>query len=187
MATESSSTANKPVGNKPTAIKPVVSSPPRPLLDASLFDIDGRPYPLTQHAGSVVLLVNVASQCGLTPQYVGLEKLYQTYRQQGLVIIGIPANNFGAQEPGSAAEIKTFCSTTYQVTFPLMSKISVKGPDIHPLYRRLVAASGQGDVEWNFAKFIVGRNGMLAARIGPQVTPDSDEMKTAIEQALAAR
>lgn len=157
------------------------------LLDTTLNDIDGKPYALSQHAGKVVLLVNVASKCGLTPQYAGLEQLYQTYKDRGLVIIGIPANEFGAQEPGTEAEIWTFCSTKYQVTFPMMSKIVVKGQGIHPLYQQLVAASGKGEVEWNFAKFLVGRDGKLAARLHPKVAPDSDELKLAIEKALAAK
>ena len=157
------------------------------LLDATLTDIDGKPYALSQHAGKVVLLVNVASKCGLTPQYAGLEKLYQTYKDRGLVIIGIPANEFGAQEPGTEAEIKTFCSTKYQVTFPMMSKIVVKGQGIHPLYQQLVAASGKGEVEWNFAKFLIGRDGKLAARLHPKVAPDSDELKQAVEKALTAK
>lgn len=157
------------------------------LLDSTLNDIDGKPYALSQHAGKVVLLVNVASKCGLTPQYAGLEQLYQTYKDRGLVIIGIPANEFGAQEPGTEAEIWTFCSTKYQVTFPMMSKIVVKGQGIHPLYQQLVAASGKGEVEWNFAKFLVGRDGKLAARLHPKVAPDSDELKQAVEKALSAK
>ena len=156
------------------------------LLDTTLNDIDGKPYALSQHAGKVVLLVNVASKCGLTPQYAGLEQLYKANKDRGLVIIGIPANEFGAQEPGTEAEIWTFCSTKYQVTFPMMSKIVVKGQGIHPLYQQLVAASGKGEVEWNFAKFIIGRDGQLAARLHPKVTPDSAELKQAVDKALAA-
>lgn len=157
------------------------------LLDTTLTDIDGKPYALKQHAGKVVLLVNVASKCGLTPQYAGLEKLHQTYKDRGLVVIGVPANEFGGQEPGTEAEIKAFCTTKYQVTFPMMGKLVVKGPGIHPLYKQLVAASGTGDVEWNFAKFLIGRDGRLAARLHPKVTPDSDELKQAVEKALAAK
>ncbi len=157
------------------------------LLDTSLNDIDGKPYALSQHAGKVVLLVNVASKCGLTQQYAGLEQLYKANKDRGLVIIGIPANEFGAQEPGTEAEIKTFCSTKYQVTFPMMSKIVVKGQGIHPLYQQLVAASGKGEVEWNFAKFLIGRDGKLAARLHPKVAPDSDELKQAVEKALGAK
>lgn len=157
------------------------------LLDTTLNDIDGKPYALSQHAGKVVLLVNVASKCGLTPQYAGLEQLYKANKDRGLVIIGIPANEFGAQEPGTEAEIKTFCSTKYQVTFPMMSKIVVKGQGIHPLYQQLVAASAKGEVEWNFAKFLIGRDGKLAARLHPKVAPDSDELKQAVEKALSAK
>ena len=164
----------------------VMSAEPA-IPDATLKDIDGKPYALSQHAGKVVMLVNVASKCGLTPQYAGLEKLYQTYKDRGLVIIGVPANEFGGQEPGTEAEIKSFCTTKYQVTFPMMAKIVVKGAGIHPLYQQLVQLSGKGDVEWNFAKFIIGRDGKLAARLHPKVAPDSDELKAAIEQALAAK
>lgn len=157
------------------------------LLDTTLNDIDGKPYALSQHAGKVVLLVNVASKCGLTQQYAGLEQLYKTNKDRGLVIIGVPANEFGAQEPGTEAEIKTFCSTRYQVTFPMMSKLVVKGQGIHPLYQQLVAASGKGEVEWNFAKFLIGRDGKLAARLHPKVAPDSEELKQAIEKELNAK
>lgn len=157
------------------------------LLGFTLTDIDGRPYPLAQHAGKAVLLVNVASRCGLTPQYAGLEKLHQAYRERGLVVIGVPANDFGAQEPGTEAEIRSFCTLKYQVTFPMMAKVSVKGSGIAPLYRALVDQSGKGDVEWNFAKFLIGRDGRLAARLHPKVTPESDEMKQAVERALGAR
>ncbi len=153
------------------------------MLDFTLNSIDGKPAPLSQYSGKVMLLVNVASRCGLTPQYQGLEELYQKYKDKGLVILGFPANNFGAQEPGSNEEIKTFCSTNYNVTFPMYAKISVKGDDIHPLYRFLTDKSG-GDIKWNFTKFLMGKNGELIQRFEPTVTPESPEMTGAIEKAL---
>lgn len=165
-----------------------MAADPASPLDFPLTTLAGQPYALSQHKGKVVLLVNVASKCGLTPQYTALERLYQTYRDQGLVVIGIPANNFGGQEPGSAAEIQTFCSTTYNVTFPLMAKVSVKGADICPLYAWLTTKSSKpGEIEWNFAKFLIGRDGQLAARFHPKVAPDSDEVKQALVAALAAK
>lgn len=165
-----------------------MAAEPTGPLDFQLTDIDGKPYALSQHKGKVVLLVNVASKCGLTPQYTALEKLHQGYKDKGLVVIGIPANNFGGQEPGSAEEIKAFCSTKYAVTFPLMAKASVKGADICPLYAWLTTKSAKpGEVEWNFGKFLVGRDGQLAARFHPKVAPDSDEVTKAVEAALAAK
>lgn len=145
--------------------------------------IDGKPAPLSIYKGKVVLFVNVASKCGYTPQYTGLQSLYSKYKDKGLVIVGVPANNFGAQEPGSNAEIATFCSRTYNVTFPIMAKVSVKGSDITPLYQYLTASNG-GDVKWNFTKFLVGKDGKPVQRFEPGVTPDSPELAMAIEKAL---
>lgn len=156
------------------------------VLDFTLNSIDGKPAPLSQYQGKVVLIVNVASRCGYTPQYAGLEKVYEKYKDKGFVILGFPANNFGAQEPGTNEEIKTFCSSKYNVTFPMYSKISVKGADIHPLYQFLTdsqAAAG-GDIKWNFTKFLVGRDGKVIARFEPAVTPESAEVTSAIEKAL---
>jgi glutathione peroxidase len=153
------------------------------VLDFTLNSIDGTPAPLAQYSGKVMLLVNVASRCGLTPQYEGLEKLYEKYQDKGLVILGFPANNFGAQEPGTNEEIKSFCSTRYDVKFPMYAKISVKGDDIHPLYRFLTDKSG-GDIQWNFTKFLIGKDGELLQRFEPNVTPESPEMTGAIEKAL---
>ena len=137
-----------------------------------------------------MLLVNVASKCGLTPQYKALESTYEKYREKGFVVIGFPANNFMGQEPGTDAEIKQFCTTKYNVTFPLMSKISVKGDDKHPLYKFLTEGKAgedfAGDIEWNFAKFLVDRNGNVMARFGSRTTPDSPQVSEAIEKALAA-
>ena len=158
------------------------------VLDFTLNSIDGKPAPLSQYQGKVVLIVNVASRCGYTPQYEGLEKVYEKYKDKGFVILGFPANNFGGQEPGTNEEIKTFCSSKYMVTFPMYAKISVKGADIHPLYQFLTdkttnPASG-GDIKWNFTKFLVDRDGKVVARFEPAVTPDSPEVKSAIEKTL---
>jgi glutathione peroxidase len=141
--------------------------------------IDGKPAPLSAYKGKAVLFV----KCGYTPQYAGLQSLYAKYKDKGLVIVGVPANNFGGQEPGTNEEIKTFCSRTYNVTFPIMSKVSVKGSDITPLYQFLTTNNG-GDVKWNFTKFLVGKDGKPVQRFEPGVTPDSPELAQAIEKAL---
>ena len=158
------------------------------VLDFTLNSIDGKPAPLSQYQGKVVMIVNVASRCGYTPQYAGLEKIYEKYKDQGFVILGFPANNFGGQEPGTNEEIKTFCSSKYMVTFPMYSKISVKGADIHPLYQFLTDkqanAKTGGDIQWNFTKFLVGKDGKVVARFESAVTPESAEVTSAIEKAL---
>jgi glutathione peroxidase len=150
--------------------------------------IDGQPAPLGAYKGKVLLLVNVASKCGFTPQYKGLEATYEEYKDKGLVIVGFPANNFMAQEPGTNEEIKTFCTRTYNVTFPMMSKISVKGDDQADLYKYLTDKTAHpetgGDIKWNFTKFLVDRNGNIVARFEPATRPDSPEVKAAIEKAL---
>ena len=164
------------------------------LMSASLFgassvyeftmnSIDGQPLPLSNFKGKVLLIVNVASFCGFTPQYEQLEAVYEKYKDQGFVIAGFPANNFGAQEPGTNEEIKTFCSRKYNVKFPIYSKISVKGPDKAPLYQYLTETSG-GEIKWNFTKFLVDRNGKIIARFESPVKPDSPEVIAAIEKAL---
>ncbi len=153
----------------------------------TLNSIDGKPAPLADYQGKVVLLVNVASQCGYTPQYSALEAIYEKYKDQGFVILGFPANNFGAQEPGTNEEIKTFCTRKYSVTFPMYSKISVKGADQAPLYGYLTKETGAGiagDIKWNFTKFLVDRDGKVIQRFEPAVTPDSKEMTAAIEKQL---
>ncbi|HMC58002.1 MAG TPA: glutathione peroxidase [Candidatus Solibacter sp.] len=159
------------------------------VYDFTLNSIDGAATPLASFKGKVVLLVNVASKCGYTPQYAGLEKLYEAYKDKGFVIVGVPANNFGAQEPGTNEEIKTFCSRTYNVTFPMMSKVSVKGSDKTPLYQYLTDASTNpktsGEIKWNFTKFLIDKKGNIAARFESAAAPDSTDMIKAIEQTLA--
>ena len=153
----------------------------------TLNSIDGKPAPLADYKGKVILVVNVASQCGYTPQYSALEAIYEKYKDQGFVVVGFPANNFGAQEPGTNEEIKTFCTRKYSVTFPIYAKISVKAPNQAPLYTYLTKDTGpgiRGDIQWNFTKFLVDRNGNVVQRFEPAVTPDSKEMTAAIEQQL---
>ena len=153
----------------------------------TLNSIDGKPAPLADYKGKVVLMVNVASQCGYTPQYSALEAIYEKYKDQGFVILGFPANNFGAQEPGTNEEIKTFCTRKYSVTFPMYSKISVKGADQAPLYAYLTKETGPGitgEIKWNFTKFLVDRDGKVVQRFEPAVTPDSKEVTAAIEKQL---
>jgi glutathione peroxidase len=157
-------------------------------LDFKAQDIDGRAVELSQFRGKVVMIVNVASKCGLTPQYSQLESLYRKYKDAGFVILGFPANEFGGQEPGSNAEIKEFCTTSYNVSFPMFSKIVVKGEGIHPLYQFLTSpetSKCSGEIKWNFTKFLVDRSGELIARFEPRVTPDSPDVVKAIESALA--
>ena len=158
------------------------------VYDFTLNSIDGQPSPLSSFKGKVVMLVNVASKCGYTPQYSALESTYEKYKDRGLVIVGIPANNFGAQEPGTNEEIKTFCSRKYNVTFPMMAKVSVKGSDQTPLYQFLtdktLNPTTGGEIKWNFTKFIFDRDGNAIARFEPEVTPDSSQVTAAIEKAL---
>jgi glutathione peroxidase len=158
------------------------------VYEFNMNSIDGQPMPLSKFQGKVMLIVNVASKCGFTPQYEALEAVYEKYKDQGLVIVGFPANNFMAQEPGTDAEIKTFCSTKYNVKFPLYSKISVKGDDKAPLYQFLTDSNTNpktgGEIKWNFTKFLVDRNGKVIARFESPVKPDSPEITGAIEKAL---
>jgi glutathione peroxidase len=159
------------------------------VYDVPLKSLDGEPGVLAEQKGKVALLVNVASFCGLTPQYEGLEALYERFGGQGFSVIGIPCNQFGAQEPGTADEIKTFCSTSYGVQFPLTEKIDVNGDSRHPLYQQLTdTADGEGhkgDIRWNFEKFLVSRDGDVIARFSPMVEPGNDELVGSIEKALA--
>ena len=160
------------------------------VYDFTLNTIDGQTAPLAAYKGKVVLLVNVASRCGYTPQYTALESIYEKYKAQGFVIVGIPANNFGGQEPGTNAEIKTFCASKYNVTFPMMAKVSVKGDDKTPLYQFLTDKSANpkvsGEIQWNFTKFLIGADGHPVARFEPDVTPDSPQVIAAIEKELAS-
>jgi len=158
------------------------------LYDTPIAALDGTPDRLTQESGKVTLMVNVASKCGLTPQYEGLERLQEQYGGRGFAVLGFPCNQFLGQEPGSPEEIATFCSTTYGVTFPLFEKIDVKGDDRHPLYAELTKTSDgegyAGDIRWNFEKFLVAPDGSVVARFAPQVEPEAPEVTGAIEGAL---
>jgi glutathione peroxidase len=164
------------------------AEPPK-LQAIPLKDIDGKDSSLQAHAGKILLIVNVASECGQTPQYSGLEALYRKYRDRGLVVLGFPCNDFGEQEPGSNAEIKKFCTSRYEVTFPMYGKIHVKGAEQHPLYTALTGPSAAfpGDVQWNFGKFLVGRDGKVIARYDSDTEPESGILLDAIEKALAAK
>lgn len=155
------------------------------LASFVMADIDGKETPLKKFADRAVLIVNVASNCGLTKQYEGLQKLYSTYKDKGFVILGFPANEFRGQEPGSNQQIKEFCTETYGVTFPMFSKIVVKGDGIHPLYQWLLASTDpQKDIEWNFAKFLVFPGGKKVMRFPPQTKPDAQDLKMSVELAL---
>jgi glutathione peroxidase len=155
----------------------------RTLYDFTVKTIDGRTKKLSDYKGRPVLVVNVASACGLTPQYAGLEKLHELYAQRGLAVLGFPANEFGAQEPGTDDQIQSFCTTNYGVKFDMFSKVVVKGAGIHPLFQWLTDQTG-GDIQWNFGKFLIGKDGTIAARFEPRVEPGSAEVKAAIEKAL---
>jgi glutathione peroxidase len=167
------------------------AAPQKNVYSFTLDNIDGQPVRLSQYHGKVLMLVNVASKCGYTPQYAGLEALYKKYESRGLVIVGIPANNFASQEPGTNAEIKKFCSNRYNVSFPMMSKVSVAGTDQAPLYAFLTSKTLNpqvgGDIQWNFTKFLVDKTGKPVARFEPAVTPDSPQVAAAIESAITAR
>ena len=165
-----------------------LSAQSKSIYDFTMKSIDGQQVSLKDYSGKVVLLVNVASKCGFTPQYAGLEALYEKYKDKGFVIVGIPANNFAQQEPGTDEEIKKFCSSKYMVTFPMMAKVSVLGDDKTPLYSYLTDKTADpkfaGDIKWNFTKFLFDRSGKPVARFEPKVTPDSPEVAAAIESAL---
>jgi len=162
-----------------------LSAQPKSLYNFKVSTLDGQPFDLNSLKGKKVMVVNTASKCGLTPQYAQLEKLYEKYKDQNFVIIGFPANNFGNQEPGTNSEIKEFCSLNYGVTFPMMSKISVKGSDIHPLYTWLTNKAENGlldaPVQWNFQKFLINENGMLADVALPKVLPEDEKIIRWIE------
>ncbi|HEV2692945.1 MAG TPA: glutathione peroxidase [Verrucomicrobiae bacterium] len=159
------------------------------VYDIPLKDIDGKDTSLKPYKGNVILVVNVASKCGFTPQYTALETLYTNYSAQGFVVCGFPCNQFHAQEPGSNAEIKEFCTSKFSVTFPLFDKLDVNGDNRHPLYVWLAGKDSPfpGDIHWNFTKFLIGRDGKIVARFDSKVKPDSDEVTKAIQTALAAK
>jgi glutathione peroxidase len=156
------------------------------MLDFTMKRLDGTEQALTDYKGKVVMMVNVASKCGLTPQYKGLQELYTKYQAQGFEILGFPANNFGAQEPGTEEEIGQFCEANYGVTFPLFSKISVLGDDIHPLYKSLTGLPDPigGDVRWNFQKYLLNRDGNVVTKFGPRTTPEDPELVAKVEELL---
>lgn len=158
------------------------------FYDVQIATLDGKPLDLSEFLGREVLVVNVASKCGLTPQYAGLEELQKRYSDKGFSVLGVPCNQFAGQEPGSAEEIQTFCSTTYGVTFPLTEKVDVNGDDRHPLYDLLTdnadAEGNAGDIQWNFEKFLVSPKGEVVGRFRPMVEPGSDELVSAIEKNL---
>ena len=159
------------------------------LYDIPLKSIDGKDVSLNDYKGKVMLIVNVASKCGKTPQYAQLEELNKEFKKEGLAVLGFPCNDFGGQEPGTLDEIKEFCSTKYKVTFPMFDKVVVKGADKHPLYQILSGPESPfpGDVKWNFGKFLVGRDGKILKRFEPGVKPDAPEVTDAIKAALAAK
>ncbi len=159
------------------------------LHDIPLKDIDGEPTSLAPYKGKVMLIVNVASKCGLTPQYEALEALHRKHHDAGLVVLGFPCNQFGNQEPGSNAEIKEFCSLKFNVSFPMFDKLDVNGEHRHPLYVALAGKDSPfpGDIGWNFTKFIIGRDGRILHRFAPNVKPDAPEVIAALEAALAAK
>lgn len=180
-AVQPAGTPDKPADKKDEPASPYV-------LGHTMKDIDGKDVDLSQFKGKVVLIVNVASKCGYTPQYAGLEKLYKEKGAKGLVVLGFPANNFGEQEPGSDAEIKSFCSSKYNVTFPMFAKISVRGEDAHPLYKQIAAQPKPigGDPQWNFTKFLIDRNGNVVGRFDPKVKPDDATMNRRIDELLGS-
>lgn len=167
---------------------PMAQAPVRSIHEIELPRLDGKPAKLFDYAGKVVLVVNVASKCGFTPQYAGLQKLYDTYRERGFTVLGFPCNQFFRQEPGDAEQIQQFCSVNYGVTFPLFSKLDVKGGSQHPLYAILSESpddSGKaGNVAWNFEKFLVGRDGLVVRRFRSKVVPEDPKLVGAIESLL---
>jgi len=179
---------SKPMGSEEKQMsKPVAENTP---LRFAMENIDGEKEELTGYKGQVILLVNTASKCGLTPQYEQLQALYGKYVGRGFTVIAFPANNFGAQEPGTDVEIKEFCSVNFDVTFPMFSKVSVKGDDICPLYAYLTSEQTNpgfsGEIPWNFTKFLIGRDGKVVARFEPKTSPDDGKVIAAIEKELAA-
>jgi glutathione peroxidase len=162
-----------------------------PALDFTMKSLDGKNVDLSKYDGNVVLIVNVASECGLTPQYENLQALHEKYKDQGLVILGFPCNQFGSQEPGTATEIQAFCKENYGVSFDMFAKIDVNGENAAPLYQHLTALDtkpkGPGKVSWNFEKFLLNREGEVVARFDPKTSPDAPEVVAAMEKELAAK
>jgi glutathione peroxidase len=173
---------------EPGAPSDVTYKEGRTMYSLIMNDIDGKPVSLSTYRGKVLMMVNVASKCGATPQYKQLQEIYRKYKDNGFVVLGFPANNFGSQEPGSNEEIKNFCTLEYRVTFPMFSKISVKGEDIHPLYTFLTEEVTNpdfaGEITWNFNKFLIGRDGDILARFATNIEPDNPEVLDAIERAI---
>src|SRR5438094_3221953 len=169
--------------------KIVVGQNKTSLYDIPLKDIDGKDTSLKAYQGKVLLVVNVASQCGFTPQYKALEAVHRKYQEKGFTVLGFPCNDFGAQEPGTHEEIKKFCSEKYQVTFPLFAKLHVKGEEQHPLYAQLTGKDSPfpGEIKWNFGKFLVDRNGSILRRFEPQTKPDAPEVIEAVEAAVVGK
>ena len=170
---------------------PAVTAKEKSVLDFKMKDIDGNDVKLKKYKGNVLLVVNTASKCGYTPQYEGLQATYTKYKDRGFYVLGFPANNFGGQEPGADSEIKEFCSLKYKVTFPMFSKISVKGEDQHPLYAFLTSKETDpnfgGDITWNFNKFLIDRKGNIVARFSSKDKPESEAVAAAIEKYLAEK
>ena len=166
-----------------------IVAPAESLYDVKLKDIEGKDTTLAAYKGKVLLIVNVASKCGLTPQYKALEALQQKYQAKGFTVLGFPCNQFGGQEPGTNEEIKQFCSSKYSITFPMFDKLDVNGGDRHPLYVTLAGEKSPypGDIKWNFNKFLIGKDGKILKRIEPKTSPDAPEVAAAIEAALAAK
>ena len=170
-------------------IMTTLAAPAESIYNLKLKDIDGKDTSLAAYKGKAVLIVNVASKCGYTKQYSGLEATYQKYKDQGFVVLGFPCNQFGGQEPGTNEDIKQFCSSKYSVTFPLFDKLEVNGANRHPLYVALAGKDSPfpGDIKWNFNKFLIGKDGKIVQRFDSGVKPDSEELTKAVEAALAAK
>lgn len=174
-------------------LNPTPTAPPaeKSMFEFTMKDIDGKDVKLEAYKGKVVMVVNVASKCGYTPQYEGLETIYNKYKDRGLMVLGFPANNFMGQEPGTEKEIKEFCATKYGVTFPMFSKISVTGKDQHPLYTYLTSKESNpefgGDISWNFNKFLIDRSGKIVARFGSKDKPEGEAVTAVVENYLATK
>jgi glutathione peroxidase len=188
ITSASCSSSHALTGDNKSGANESVKMAEKSVLEFTMKNIDGKDVKLDEYRGKVLMLVNVASKCGYTPQYEGLEAIYRKYKDQGLVVMGFPANNFLGQEPGTNEEIKTFCKTRYDVTFPMFAKISVKGDDIHPLFRFLTSKETNpefsGDISWNFNKFLVDRTGKVVDRFATGEKPESEKIALAIDKAL---